>query len=594
MSSIVGASSNPSSSRQPFSTSALPISSSASLIPPPRLTENNNRDWRQILGSNRASGSRPLLGKGQSSRGSSSGGKDRYSQEHGSDGRYPDTSGHLHPLDDDVASDDEDEVVPFTGPFGMGDGLFKENSHLSPNSTPVAIPLGPPLEPNTGEEMERMSWQTMLASVLGGDVLQAESSRIGEERTGDETFRQEYGRSLWWQLRAKLRGRSEQEEKRRIEERRGRVVDAVLEEVERFVVRKSAGRAGVGRYLSSEDTHETVEKAVSSDTELESETKETIDPAEQSEIEISALDQVTHILQKLCLIESLYPHIAAVRYSKPLFNSDEFQARVDALTSWSTVVYLLQTQFSALQKWTGSDDLDITKPNTTKEKALVGKNRYHPLDGKAKAQAQASLDQAADDSTFLERIMKEDNLERTFDKRVFTELLALVHNAKQTVISHSNLFKELKLPPFQYELLRIIAFPSRLCVEALKVRLDAAGKLSDPNNLVVDDMITNFRLTIRLAVDIKKSYEEIVAPDPEGRWNIPSCIPPEYDSVLLDALRMFFRLLHWKLKGGSRTIYFRETEVLESEWHFLYDSAEAVSGGDVVVAEHFWRVPVRF
>jgi mitogen-activated protein kinase kinase kinase len=65
-------------------------------------------------------------------------------------------------------------------------------------------------------------------------------------------------------------------------------------------------------------------------------------------------------------------------------------------------------------------------------------------------------------------------------------------------------------------------------------------------------------------------------------------MPTEYDTVLLDGLRTFFKLLHWKLKGSSRTIYFRETEVLEDEWEFLYEAAEAVPGGDLVVAEHFW------
>ena len=185
-----------------------------------------------------------------------------------------------------------------------------------------------------------------------------------------------------------MRGRSEDEEKRRVEERRGRVVDTVLEEVEGFVVKKTQG--SLGRRSSVENTDHSKESA-----------------------EPSALDQVTHILQKIGLVEALYPHQAAFRAEKPLYDSASFQARIDALTAWSTIVTALQAQLHILQKWTGSDDLDVTKPNTTKEKALVGKNRYHPLDTKARAQAQAFNDQTADDSTFLERVMKEDNIQRT-------------------------------------------------------------------------------------------------------------------------------------------------------------------------------------
>lgn len=488
------------------------------------------------------------------------------------DAHFYHAAGRLHHLDDEMASDEDDDDLHRPGE-GRRSSLDRDGRSALPMIAPTAI------KPGSSEEQERLQWQSMLNAVLAGDVLQGESSRIGEERTGDETFRQEYGRSLWWQLRAKLRGRSEDEEKRRVEERRGRAVDGVLEEIASFVIKRSPGPAGVGRRLSSEDEKD--------DRKDDHEAPPELPDEEVLNQELSALDQVNYMLQKLSLVEGLYPHTAAFRAIKPLYDSEAIQARVDALTSWSTVVYLLQAQLSVLQKWTGSDDLDVTKPNTTKEKALVGKNRYHAMDNKAKAQAQAALE-AADDSTFLERIMKEDNLQRTFEKRVFVDLHTLVHNARQTVISHISLFEDLKLPDFQYELVRLIGFPSHLVMEALKVRLDAAGKLVDPSPIAINDMIDSFRLTISLAVLIKRQYEEIVEPDADGHWKIPPCMPTEYDTVLLDGLRTFFKLLHWKLKGSSRTIYFRETEVLEDEWEFLYEAAEAVPGGDLVVAEHFW------
>jgi mitogen-activated protein kinase kinase kinase len=431
------------------------------------------------------------------------------------------------------------------------------------------------IEAETKEGHERLEWQSMLASVLAGDVLRGESTRQGLNEPTKGGKQKALGQSLWWQIRAKMRGRTEVEEKRRVEERRGRIVDSVLEEMDDFKVRKSSGSPGDGRRLSSEDVVQGREP-VKQDTAAEE--------AEHQE-ELSALDQVNHMLEKLSLVEALYPHQGALRQVKPLYDSEKFQSRVNALSAWSTIVQQLQTQLNILQKWTGSDDIDITRPNTTKEKALVAKNRYHPLDAKAKAQS--SLDLAADDTTFLERVMKEDNLQRTFEKRIFVDIMSLIINAKDTVISWLPAFEELGLPDFQYELVRLIGFPGRLITEALKVRLDAAAKLVDPNPIVVNDMIDNFRLSISLAVLIKRQYDDIVSPDPEKRWQIPSCMAPDYDAVLLDALRTFFKLLHWKLKGGNRAMYFKETEVLEDEWEFLYEAAEAVEGGDLVVAESF-------
>jgi mitogen-activated protein kinase kinase kinase len=495
------------------------------------------------------------------------------------DSNYYQRLAHL----DDSGSEDEsdDGNLHLDGlplPLGLSHTIA---AGLDPSAQLDKSTLSPSIfaiEAETKEGHERLEWQSMLASVLAGDVLQGESTRQGLNEPTKGGKQKALGQSLWWQIRARMRGRTEAEEKRRVEERRGRIVDSVLEEMDDFKVKKVSGKmAGIARHLSSEN-------AVQDQDQEAEQIEPTAEEAEHEE-ELSALDQVNYMLEKLSLVEALYPHHTALRQVKPLYDSEKFQSRVNALGAWSTIVQQLQTQLQILQKWTGSDDIDITRPNTTKEKALVSKNRYHPLDTKAKAQS--SLDLAADDTTFLERVMKEDNLQRTFEKRIFVDIMSLVINAKDTVISWLPAFEELGLPDFQYELVRLIGFPGRLITEALKVRLDAAAKLVDPNPIVVNDMIDNFRLSISLAVLIKRQYDDIVSPDPEKRWQIPPCMAPDYDAVLLDALRTFFKLLHWKLKGGNRASYFKETEVLEDEWEFLYEAAEAVEGGDLVVAESF-------
>lgn len=421
-------------------------------------------------------------------------------------------------------------------PPGSGAADLAHTGIGQPKSIILATP--PPDAAGPAEGKERLEWQSMLASVLGGDILRGESSRIGVELPSNESFRKTIAQSLWWQIRARLRNRTEEEEKRRVEQRRNRIVDPVLEEIENFTISANS--------------------------------------------EISALDQVAYILHKLDIVESLYSNQRAFRLDKPLYDSDKIQSRVEALSAWYSVVTQLQSQLYIMQKWTGTEDLDITRPNTTKEKALVGKNRFHPLDAKARAHAQSD---AADDSTFVDRILKEDSLRRTFEKRIFMDQIATIQSAKQTVITHLPLFAELNLPTFQYELLRIISFPGRLIIEALKTRLRAAERLVNPDLMVIDDMADSFRNSVSLAIVIRRQYEEIVAPDPEHRWDIPDSFPESYRQVILDCIKMHFKLLHWKLKGGFKAIYFRDTEVLEDEWEFLYDAAENVEGVDLVVAE---------
>lgn len=520
------------------------------------------------------------------------------------DNRTGGGQGNFHPTGQDALDPDSNYYQRFAHLDDSGSETGSEDTDLRLDELP--IPLGSvavdygqrnpfesfrhtfspsvnALEADSKEGHERLEWQSMLASVLAGDVLRAESTRQGLNEPTKGGRQKALGQSIWWQIRARMRGRTEDEERRRVEDRRGRIVDSVLEEMDAFHVKKPSRTLNVERRLSSESEEDLPAGG-------EGGGEEPVDPANKEEVEheeeLSALDQVNYMLEKLSLIEALYPHHAAFALAKPLYGSDKFQARVNSLSAWSTIVHQLQIQLSILQKWTGSDDLDITRPNTTKERALVAKNRYHPLDTKAKAQSQ--LDMVADDSTFLERVMKEDNLQRTFEKRIFVDIMSLVLNAKETVALYLPSFVELGLPDFQYELIRLIGFPGRLIIEALKTRLDAAAKLVDPNPMVINDMIDNFRLSISLAVIIKRQYDDVVSPDPEKRWKIPPCMAPDYDEVLLEGLRTFFKLLHWKLKSGNRAMYFKETEVLEDEWQFLYEAAEAVEGGDLVVAESFW------
>ncbi|WWC91828.1 uncharacterized protein L201_006775 [Kwoniella dendrophila CBS 6074] len=470
-----------------------------------------------------------------------------------------------------LASDEDEEELRSPGwqmgvtQVGPGKGITINKNEISQSNQTQQQPqiALSRVDVSNEEKQERLDWQGMLESVLTSDVLKIEEARISQTMP-TESFREEFGQSLWWQIRAKLRGRTEAEEKRRVQERRSRVVDSVLEETANFRIENY--------------TPSTTPKGENG----EEQNQEEKDLSRQH----SALDQVNLMLAKLAAIKALYPNLAAMRADKATYASPEFRAKTDALTAWSTIVTALQTQLKLLQKWTGSDDLDITKPNTTKEKALTDKNiyTYHPLD--AKGGSMTAGRDAADDSSFLDRVMKEDNLQRMFERRAFIDLINLVRNAKETVISYLPIFEEQNLPDFQYELVRLIGFPGRLIIEALKVRLDAASRLIDPNPMVVADFIENLRLSISLAVLIRKQYDEIIAPDDQGRWNIPYCLPPEYNDVMIDAMRAFFKLLHWRLRGVGRGSYLKETEVLEDEGPFLYEAAEAIEGGDMVVAEH--------
>ena len=212
--------------------------------------------------------------------------------------------------------DDSDEDRPGSSQSSSGRERFgspsMENEHI---------------EPTTVEERERLEWQSMLASVLDGDVLRSEKSRIQVALMNSTEGGNSRHLDIWLGLRAKLRGRTVEEERKILEERKLHLVDRVINEILQFNVDNSPGAP-------------------------------------------PAFHQVNVALQHLDKIHSFYPHLKAFYLDKPAATNADFQARCDALTTWSTVRLTLKHQISILRKWTGSESLDVTAQSTSPEHGM--------------------------------------------------------------------------------------------------------------------------------------------------------------------------------------------------------------------------------
>jgi hypothetical protein len=398
------------------------------------------------------------------------------------------------------------------------------------------------------EGRERLEWQTMLSSVLSGEVLRSEKTRIGGERPTNEVLRNEMGSNLWWGIRAILRGRGPAEEEKRVGQRRERTVDAILEEVSNFCVVDPPPAEPATSF--STDTSSTPSASTpsgstaptsianlnipslspeSTSTPLANPDSTPTGPAAHgidsaaSPIHPSAFDQVLAILAKLSHAESLYPHCRALRNAKPLYDSEEFQKRVEALVSWSNVVLSLRTQIGILVKWTGSEELDVKKVDSEEPirgapGSARGSNQGTPGSASSasagppsRGSGISSMTGVGEDGkplrppTFVERVMKEDSLQRTFEKKTLSDLYALISSAKSTYLQHSEIFQKLNLPPYQTELTKLISFPMQLMEESLKVRLAYALKLEDPTVIVIDQL-TEGRLQMSSTLTLSSSY----------------------------------------------------------------------------------------
>jgi mitogen-activated protein kinase kinase kinase len=279
----------------------------------------------------------------------------------------------------------------------------------------------------------------------------------------------------------------------------------------------------------------------------------------------TAAQQVAEVVRKIEKIESVYPTRQALETAYPRAASQAYKDACDAVIAWDNTTVLINTEMAILKKWVGNEELDFTKPRPRS-------SQDHHL---------------TDESSFIDRILKEDGLKSLQgDTNLLIPLENVIQKAKSTLITNAEAFADRHLPPYIEELLTLINFPSRLLQEIIRVRLSYARKIKDPSQqgvMMAEQMIVQFQILLRMAGQVKESY--LIISRPEPGWDLPPCIEENFDSVVLDALKFYFRMLNWKLAANKNT--FKEAEILEQEWDFCNKLGRQLQGGDVETAEQF-------
>ncbi|KAF9127452.1 Suppressor of Sensor Kinase (SLN1) [Mortierella sp. 14UC] len=352
---------------------------------------------------------------------------------------------------------------------------------------------------------ERIDWQSMLQSVLTGEVFSIENKRLE-----DPNFEQKPAlmNQIWLGLRANIHLRPGSDEKRFVETARTQV-DSYLQEVMDLKV----------------------------------------DPSS----EISPLDQVLSVLLKVDIVESLYPSTSALGFDKPLYNSAKFQYRLSALNSYASVMKKIKIQTKILRNWTGSDTLEVTRSKDSNQEV-----------------------------SFVDRLLKENGLERTFEKSTLSSLGNAMAQIKETMIDNAVAFASMGLVPTMSELQRLVRFPSTLMQECLRLRLEYADRVTVPTLPNVDQMLEDFKTSLFLACQIKFDTE-ILERAVDG-WYLEPCIDSEYEKVLKLSLQFYFKLLSWKVEYWGQSKKYTDS-VLDLEWESLSSLGQQIDGIGLDTAE---------
>lgn len=275
------------------------------------------------------------------------------------------------------------------------------------------------------------------------------------------------------------------------------------------------------------------------------------------------LQQVATMIERWERCEHLWPTYRDMVGDKPAAQDEKFTRAWDSLVAWNNITQLINTQLRILQNWVGNEELDFGRPMLESSAEAAGIGR---------------------ETSFLDRIMKEDNLKSlTGESNMLDGLSRVIGKAKKTLIQYAEDFEKRHLPPYVEELLLLIGFPTRLIEEIIGLRLKYAERMKEPVSMMTNQLILQFQSVLQLAVKIKQEYTGISQPEPG--WDLPPCMDDNFEQVVLQGLVYYFKLVGWRISANRNT--FKEAEILETEWNFVNIIGRYIEGGDIEIAEQF-------
>ncbi|TID31166.1 hypothetical protein CANINC_000213 [Pichia inconspicua] len=372
---------------------------------------------------------------------------------------------------------------------------------------------------------ERLEWQTMLQTVMTGDVVTGEKTKIVKlsDLEGENLLRVGYKEDFWLGIRAKLYGRTEEEQQRLVLYHRG-LVDETFEEIMNF--------------------------------KLELPTDQELSYVDKVKF---ASEKVNKLLDKYEKCQELWRTQKEMETDRPLCATPEFVNRINCLNAWTSIIEAIDRELTVLKQWVGNDDLDILRPAIS----------ARPSNSSFADSATAVF---KDDRPFVEKILKEKDIENLFNKRLFTTFSHWTLKAKNSYLEYNEYFKELGLPSYLDNLFVLTNFPSKLMKEIIKTRLAYLAKLKNPTMMMIDQMLDDLKMYLRLALEIRIGMLEYCAPV-EGWISFPDYQDTEFDDTIIECIDNYMDLLSKKLlfspKGTKTFRTFKEPEELEKEYNFL-------------------------
>lgn len=393
---------------------------------------------------------------------------------------------------------------------------------------------------------QRLEWQSMLNSVITGDIVKSEKIKIIENNFENKKkfFGANYKQNLWIEIQAKIYNRTFNNQHKQILFQRSQV-DPMIEEILKFKINYDVNRQS--------------------------------DPS----------TQVSQILKKYDSICVLWPTLEDFKNDMPICRLETFENKINILISWLKITSALSSLFKTFKIWIGNENLDIS---ISKLNCNITQN-FSSSTINTVTKFEKFFNE--ENKSFVENLLKEKDFYTIFKNRIFTPIAPWMVKSKEFYISFNHVSDEIGLPNFLEDLIILCKLPMRLIKEIINTILCYAMKLQNPTLMIIDKMIEDFKSYITIALEVKLTIYFYCKPEELKNWNLSSLFKDEisnFDKVVLKCVNYFFLLLNRKLLDSSRSYKtfrtFKEPDELKESWNHLKFLCDCFEGASIVIYEN--------
>lgn len=276
-------------------------------------------------------------------------------------------------------------------------------------------------------------------------------------------------------------------------------------------------------------------------------------------------ESVAQIFQLVKDTDECQSFYASMARMGVLWQNEQLKRRMAAVNAWNNGYQMLQRQTYIFCKWSRMNSVSDRIPDS-----------------------------------FLENILREMGIQKAFNGRIIQDSLQIVRKIHDELAEFKDDLDQMNIPSLLDDLIHVTAFPVRLLLHCIRLRLDAIcnyenpGVASNLHSSTIDQMISDIQMAFTMANETRQMFLKmekysLVTNNERAIQAVETyCLQKLYEETLTFGLKIHMNLLNLKARADRHTLLLKDPNFLDNQWEFLKRVTSQVPNAEKVIARDIW------